>query len=88
MIYRYVGAIIMMVAYGHEGVYSQHKIYVSLDVCVVDGHGDRYIALAEQGIEFMGKALAPGAFLVDVIPWCEFSLDLPKLEASYLLYES
>lgn len=32
---------------------------------------DRYIDIAERALEGMAKAAAPGAFLVDVLPWCE-----------------
>ena len=32
---------------------------------------DRYIDIAEKALEGMAKAAAPGAFLVDVFPWCE-----------------
>lgn len=33
---------------------------------------DRYITIAEKALDGMGKAANPGAFLVDIIPFCEF----------------
>ncbi|KAN0082680.1 Cytochrome P450 [Tylopilus felleus] len=33
---------------------------------------DRYIEIAEKALEGMAKAAAPGAFLVDVIPWLKY----------------
>jgi len=38
---------------------------------VISPKGDRYIDIAEKALEGMAKAAAPGAFLVDVFPWCE-----------------
>jgi hypothetical protein len=33
---------------------------------------DRYIAIAENALAGMAKAANPGAFLVDLLPICEF----------------
>jgi hypothetical protein len=38
---------------------------------VISPRADRYIDIAEKALEGMAKAAAPGAFLVDVFPWCE-----------------
>ncbi|THH03671.1 hypothetical protein EW145_g6097 [Phellinidium pouzarii] len=48
-----IGATIMMMAYGHE----------------VEPENDPYISLAEKGAYAVGVAAAPGAFLVELIPW-------------------
>ena len=39
---------------------------------VISPRADRYIDIAERALEGMAKAAAPGAFLVDVFPWCEY----------------
>lgn len=33
---------------------------------------DRYISIAEKALAGMAKAANPGAFLVDLLPFCEF----------------
>lgn len=37
----------------------------------VSERNDPLIAMAEKVAEEFGKAFTPGAFLVDIIPWCE-----------------
>lgn len=35
---------------------------------------DRYITIAEKALAGMAKAANPGAFLVDLLPFCESTL--------------
>ncbi|KAI5119818.1 hypothetical protein M0805_006951 [Coniferiporia weirii] len=51
-----VGATIMMMTYGHE----------------VQPENDPYITIAEGGAAALAGAAAPGAFLVEVIPWLKY----------------
>lgn len=47
---------------------------------------DRYIDIAEKALEGMAKAAAPGAFLVDIFPWCE-CYDLAERSSIDVLYQ-
>ena len=53
---RFAGATIMSVVYG-------------LDITDTK---DRYLDVAEKSISHLAQAGMPGAFLVDMLPWCEF----------------
>lgn len=43
--------------------------------------GDEFVALAEKSADTFSQAAAPGAWLVDIIPWCTFnpSEEIPNL---------
>jgi hypothetical protein len=73
-------AIIMMIAYGHEGISSRIEDCTFLTYVLVKSLDDTYVKLADKAMESFSIATEPGAFLVDFLPACAS----PHLEYFYL----
>lgn len=67
-----IGAVIMMIAYGHEGMilWDILPFYGVPDFLLVAPEGDLFISLADTALGTIAEAGTVGAFLVDVLPWC------------------
>lgn len=55
-----IGALVLEITYGLD----------------IESHDDKYLQAAEGAMEYAGRAMIPGAFLVDTFPIREFSPDL------------
>jgi hypothetical protein len=67
---RATAAIIMKIAYGHEGMPSRNQVLSLPHTTLVDSLGDNYVKLADEALESFSTAAEPGAFLVDFLPSC------------------
>ena len=45
---------------------------------IVKSEDDVYVTISDEGMKWMMKALTPGSYLVDYIPWRESEV-LPKI---------
>lgn len=49
----------------------------------VSPQDDKYISVAETALDGMARAANPGAFLVDLIPSCEYTCSPPYAELQH-----
>lgn len=68
---HYNGSCIRPRGYGHP---EPPVVLIVLKAVLVTSKEDRYVALAETSMTMIAKVAVPGAFLVDIVPWCEFSV--------------
>ena len=41
------------------------------EIRVVTSEDDIYVSIGDEGIKWLAKALTPGAYIVDYLPWRE-----------------
>ena len=76
----------MMIAYGHEGkIQKQDNTALLLNYTSVESQDDPYIKLIEEGIEYVAHAARPGAFMVEIFPWCKQAFQYVCIVLQYLL---